>query len=413
MHPSSSFRAATARRLARWAGLTLATLSVAGGAWAQSASNGASLYQRVIVSGRQTCAASACHGSAPSGNQNRIASGANAYLIQSGISGVGEMGFLQGHLSDSEINDLAAYIAQQTGRTAVYLPVATAPAATFSASSVAFGSVTVGMQATRTVTLSNTGNAALAVGTPASNSSAFTVSDNCPASLAAGSSCTLSLVFAPALAQAYSGSLTLTTDAANSPHTLSVSGTGANAATAVLGWDNGTTALSFADTTVGQSAAAQVLTLTNTGNASATLSSVALSGSASGDFSLGGTCVAGLSVAAGSSCTVSVTFTPTLEGARSATVALRTSDATNPSDVSLSGTGVAASGGGGGSGDGDGDSDGDSGADDDNQNAGGGGCTLGRRDSLLDPVWLLMLGGAAAVLWRRRQVRTGARHVSR
>jgi hypothetical protein len=53
----------------------------------------------------------------PSRNQNKIANGASAYTIANGISGVSQMRFLQGRLTQSDLNDLAAYIAAQTGRT--------------------------------------------------------------------------------------------------------------------------------------------------------------------------------------------------------------------------------------------------------------------------------------------------------
>jgi hypothetical protein len=92
------------------------------------------------------------------------------------------------------------------------------------------------------------------------------------------------------------------------------------------------TSLTFASTAVGASSAAQSVTVSNTGTAAATVSSVAVTG----DFAQTNSC--GTSIAAGASCTVSVTFRPTAAGTRTGTVTV-TSNATNPSlAVSLSGT---------------------------------------------------------------------------
>ena len=420
MTPFPSPCPSPARRVRRAGALVgLTVLAPVPGAWAQDATHGQALYQQVIVTGTQTCAASACHGSAPSRNQNKIASGASAYTIATGISGVSQMRALQGRLTQSDLNDLAAYIAGQTGRTPTYYPVSSAPAVSLSTTSVGFGSVTLGLTATQTVTLTNSGNAALSVGTLSSSQPAFTAGSNCPTSLAAGAHCALSLSFTPALAGAYSGTVTLQTNASNSPHAITVSGTGAPAALALLGWQGGVTALGFADTTVGQAAAGQTLTLVNTGNASATLTAVLLAGTQAADFTLSGSCASGVSLAPGATCTVTVGFQPTASGARTASLQLTTSDATNPPNVSLTGTGVAnpspapspspspspapspaptpaptpapapapspapAPG--------------------TDTNAGGGGCSIGRPDTPLDPVWPTLLALSAGVLRQRRR----------
>lgn len=391
----------------------LTALAPVSAAWAQDATHGQALYQQVIVTGNQSCAASACHGSAPSRNQNKIANGASAYTIANGISGVSQMRFLQGRLTQSDLNDLAAYIAAQTGRTPTYYPVATAPAVSLSSTSVGFGSVTLGLTATQTVTLTNSGNAALSVGTLSSSQSVFTAGSNCPASLAAGANCAISLNFTPALAGSYSGTVALQTNASNSPHTITVSGTGAPAALAQLGWQGGLSTLSFADTTVGQAAAGQTLTLVNTGNASATLTAVLLAGTQAADFTLAGSCASGVSLAPGATCTVTVGFQPSASGARTASLQLTTSDATNPPNVSLTGTGVASP------------SPAPAPAPSPapspaptpaptpapapapspapapgtDTNAGGGGCSIGRPDTPLDPVWPALLALSAGVLY--------------
>jgi beta-glucosidase len=97
------------------------------------------------------------------------------------------------------------------------------------------------------------------------------------------------------------------------------------------------TSLGFAGQTVGTTSAAQTDTITNTGSAAVAISSV----TTTGDFAQTGTCSGTL--AAGASCTASVTFTPTATGSRTGTLTV-TSNATNsPLTVSVNGTGTAAS----------------------------------------------------------------------
>jgi hypothetical protein len=95
--------------------------------------------------------------------------------------------------------------------------------------------------------------------------------------------------------------------------------------------------LTFASETDGTTSAAQTVTLTNSGTAALTITSIA----ASGDFSQTNTC--GASVAAGANCTISVTFTPTAAGARTGTVTITDNAGNSPQTVSLSGGGEAIS----------------------------------------------------------------------
>jgi Carbohydrate binding module (family 6)/Ricin-type beta-trefoil lectin domain/Abnormal spindle-like microcephaly-assoc'd, ASPM-SPD-2-Hydin len=94
--------------------------------------------------------------------------------------------------------------------------------------------------------------------------------------------------------------------------------------------------VAFANQTTGTSSAAQAVTIKNTGTSAASISSV----STAAPFAATNTC--GSSVAAGATCTVSVTFTPTAAQAYSGylTVAGNAIDASLP--VALSGSGAAA-----------------------------------------------------------------------
>jgi hypothetical protein len=92
--------------------------------------------------------------------------------------------------------------------------------------------------------------------------------------------------------------------------------------------------VSFGSEAVGSTSSAQTVTVSNSGTAAASVSSV----SASGPFSQTNTC--GSSIAAGGSCTVSVKFAPTASGAASGTLSVASSAPGSPLTVALSGTGT-------------------------------------------------------------------------
>lgn len=99
-----------------------------------------------------------------------------------------------------------------------------------------FAATAVGQSAAgQSVTLTNNGGLPLAV-SGAAVSGDFAVGTNtCGASLAAGAQCTVSVAFAPTTAGLRTGVLTLTDNAASSPQTLPLSGTGVDFALAADG----------------------------------------------------------------------------------------------------------------------------------------------------------------------------------
>jgi hypothetical protein len=95
-----------------------------------------------------------------------------------------------------------------------------------------------------------------------------------------------------------------------------------------------TASLTFAPQVVGTSST-QNATLSNNGDATLNISSIL----ASGDFSPSSAC--GSSLAAGSSCVITVRFTPTVSGTRTGSVVVTDSDpAAGSQTVALSGTGL-------------------------------------------------------------------------
>ena len=92
--------------------------------------------------------------------------------------------------------------------------------------------------------------------------------------------------------------------------------------------------VSFGNQTVGSTSAAQSVTVSNPGSAAASMASVGVTG----PFSETNNC--GTSLAAGASCTVSVTFAPTASGSASGTLSVNSSAPSSPLTVALSGTGT-------------------------------------------------------------------------
>jgi hypothetical protein len=92
---------------------------------------------------------------------------------------------------------------------------------------VSFAATGVGLaSAPQTVTLTNNGGVALAISTIAINGDFSIVagSNTCPTTLATGAACTMQVAFVPASAGVRNGALTVVSSAANSPHTLALSG---------------------------------------------------------------------------------------------------------------------------------------------------------------------------------------------
>ncbi len=201
------------------------------------------------------------------------------------------------------------------------------------ANTINFGSVTVGVTNTQTMTLSNPGSANLTVSQATLNGAAFAFSGlNLPLTIAPSQSSVFTVKFTPTIAGSAAATLSLVSNAPSSPTSVSLSGTGV---APVLALSASPASLSFGNVTLGTSSAAQTVTLTNTGNANVTVSQTNVSGAG---FSVTGF-TPPLTLAAGQSTTFGVVFDPTTSGGLSGSVAV-VSNASNSPAISLSGTGV-------------------------------------------------------------------------
>lgn len=159
-----------------------------------------------------------------------------------------------------------------------------------------------------------------------------------------GGTCTLAIDFTPIDTSTTSGQITITHDATGGTGTVDITGIGTQAT-----MTTSSNVVALGNSQVGVPKMAGPVTVSNVAaNTSATLvftvdpaSAAALSGANKDDFSVQSTCSTGTPLAAGASCSVTVTFTPGSTGAKVAQLTL-SSDATNPAvAIDLSGTGVA------------------------------------------------------------------------
>lgn len=220
---------------------------------------------------------------------------------------------------------------------------APAPAVGFDPAALAFGTQTVGgVYPARSVTLSNSGTADLtSIAVSVTGTGFATTGTPCPDTLAAGASCTLQLVFAPATAeQDYTGSLRVASNASGSPHVVALSGRGTAAVVPSLAWTPAVSRLDFGNVTAGSVSPTQSATLVNNGPGGATITLLNAVGPESAAFSVtAGTCVLGQVLFEGQQCTLEVRFAPGAAGAKTATVQVAGS-ANAPAALVLAGTGL-------------------------------------------------------------------------
>ena len=213
----------------------------------------------------------------------------------------------------------------------------TAPQISLSPSPVAFGTVTDGSSSAKTVTITNAGSATLTITNAAISGTGFTMSGlTNPLNVAAGGgTSTFSVTFTPSGTTAASGSVTLTSNVAGSPTTLSLTGTGGAAPAPQITVTPSSVAFGAV---VDGTTNSQTITLKNTGNATLTITSATPSGTG---YSVSGIALP-LNIAAGASSTFNVNFAPTGTSAVTGSVSLVSNVATSPTAIGLTGTGVAA-----------------------------------------------------------------------
>ena len=193
--------------------------------------------------------------------------------------------------------------------------------------------------AAKTVTVTNTGTAAITMGTiTLTDTTDYTLATNtCPASgktLAGGASCTISVTFGPKSTGSKRGSVVINDSDPSTPQLIGLSGIGTSNVSLSL------TSVTFATTAVGTTSAATKITLTNNTGVTLTLKNPAIT--VTGPFLNASTttCTNSLVIASKGTCVINAEFKPTVVGFALGTLSVNDSDVTSPQSVALQGYGT-------------------------------------------------------------------------
>lgn len=200
-----------------------------------------------------------------------------------------------------------------------------------SASSVSFGKILVGSSASQSVTLANTGNSSVSISQISVSGTGFTASGvTPPVTLSAGQSVSLLVKFSPGVAGSLTGSVTVVSNASNSPATISLAGTGVQPQISVV-----PTSVNFGNVTVGITNT-QTVTVSNPGSANLSVTQATVSGTG---FGLSAVTLP-LTLAPGGSAALTVSFKAASASSTTGALTLVSNAPNSPLSVALSGTGV-------------------------------------------------------------------------
>jgi hypothetical protein len=214
--------------------------------------------------------------------------------------------------------------------------LADAPGLALGPARLTFGPQTLGTTSSpQTVTLLDAGSQPLSI-TSIVASGDFAQTNTCPSTVPSGTSCTITVTFTPTATGTRTGAVTLADNAAGSPHKLLLTGTGTGGAPAVTLAPAGVPFLVLR--TVGTTSLRQTVKLTNVGGGQLNITGITVTGPDGGDFAQSNNCMP--TVAAGGSCLITVTFTPTAQGVRTASVSIADNASGSPQTVPLTGRGT-------------------------------------------------------------------------
>jgi 6-phosphogluconolactonase (cycloisomerase 2 family) len=200
---------------------------------------------------------------------------------------------------------------------------------TLTPASISFGAQGVGTTSVaKTVTLKNTSTSKTLAITSIAVSGEFAAPTTCGSTVAPLASCAFTVTFSPNTAGSVDGAITIVDNA--SPATQVVSLTGKAVAPVVFA----PTRLTFPATAIGSTSSAMTVTLTNSPTA-LTMGTVI----ASGDYAIPTNTCTG-TIAASKTCTISVTFSPTVSGPISGALTVNDGASGSPQIVALTGTGT-------------------------------------------------------------------------
>src|SRR3984885_3843169 len=234
---------------------------------------------------------------------------------------------------------------QSTSISAVFKPTAgnaetgtttttSATELTATPTSIAFGSVAVGSEATQTIKLENTGSGAIAISKVAFSGTGISVSGvTAPMTLDGGKSASLTVTYKPTSPTTLTGSVTVTSNASDSSMVIGINGTATSSTLAAT-----PSSFSFGSVVVG-SDTTQTIRLQNIGTSEVKISSLTPS--------VANVTISGITLPAnlapGTSATLTAAYKPTAAGGVSGKITVTSTAVGSPTIIDLSGTAAAAS----------------------------------------------------------------------
>jgi hypothetical protein len=210
----------------------------------------------------------------------------------------------------------------QAGSNAQILQLAASPP------SVAFGNVKAGTTGTQDVSVTDVGTGNIVISQTSVSGSGFSVSGLAlRATLSPGQTARFAAQFSPPTAGNATGSVSVVSNASNSPLAIALSGTGFTQTISASA-----TNLNFANV-LANTSSAQSITVTNTGSASVAISQATATGSG---FSLSAPALP-LTLSPGQTATFTVHFSPSSDGSSTGSIALESNASSSPLVISISG----------------------------------------------------------------------------
>jgi hypothetical protein len=198
-----------------------------------------------------------------------------------------------------------------------------------------FPDTEVGKNSSGGITISNSGTLAIAnvaFSLSGPDGTSFSYPSNQCSSIAAGAACSIPITFSPSRPGDFYASISIVSNAGNSPRIVSLTGTGITVEPAAT---LSVASLNFGNQDQGTKSAASIVTLTNPSTVSLMISSI----SSSADFPETNTC--GSSLAPSASCQISVAFLPSRTGSETGALTIIDNTPSGTQNVTLNGNGTA------------------------------------------------------------------------
>jgi YVTN family beta-propeller protein len=203
-----------------------------------------------------------------------------------------------------------------------------------------FGTAYVGVPAFAATTLTNTGTSMITftnftvAAISGDDSTGFLGVELCPKTLNAGKSCTILMSFTSDsnVTKTHAANIVITDNATGSPQSIPMSATVINPIASLS-----PSSVNFGNQKTGTTSASQSVTLKNSGTTPLDLSLLKMNGNFA--FASGTTCTSSTTLAAGATCLMKITFTPTTKGSKTGSVTIGDNALVSTSTVSLSGNG--------------------------------------------------------------------------